>query len=150
VGVWVSSQLPGARLPRRAAPSWQRHGQGDRAGKQYGVSFLTNFRNTVLYAGVTNNLKRRALERQRGEACAVKTRRRDVKRAYFEAGDHAKQAILRNKQIKSWRRRRKEGLIRAFNPQSNDLFVRCGSQRAGAWRLWLPASGQDAGSLFTW
>jgi putative endonuclease len=45
-----------------------------------------------------------------------------MKLVYFEVGDDVEQAILREKQIKSWKRSRKEDLINAFNPAWNDLW----------------------------
>jgi len=83
---------------------------------------MTNVHNTVLYTGVTNNLKRRALEHRSGNGGAFTKQYRAVKLIYFEVGDDIAQAILREKQIKSWKRKRKEVLISAFNPEWKDLY----------------------------
>lgn len=83
---------------------------------------MTNVHNTVLYTGVTNSLKRRALEHRNGTGGAFTKRYHAIKLIYFEAGDDVAQAIFREKQIKSWNRRRKEDLINAFNPEWKDLY----------------------------
>jgi putative endonuclease len=43
-------------------------------GKEYCVYIMTNTRNTVLYTGVTNQLKRRALEHKTGSGGAFTKR----------------------------------------------------------------------------
>ena len=91
-------------------------------GREYCVYIMTNARNTVLYTGVTNSLKRRSLEHRSGNGGAFTKRYHAVKLIYFEVGDDVTQAILRGKQIKSWKRGRKEDLINAFNPEWKDLY----------------------------
>jgi len=41
---------------------------------------------------------------------------------YFEAHDHAETAIVRERQIKKWRRRWKIRLIEESNPEWRDLY----------------------------
>ena len=91
-------------------------------GQEYCVYIMTNIRNTVLYAGVTNNLKRRALEHKTGTGSRFTKRYNVVKLIYFEVGDDVNKAIFREKQIKSWNRKRKEELINGFNPEWKDLY----------------------------
>lgn len=91
-------------------------------GKEYCVYMMTNVHNTVLYTGVTNGLKRRALEHKTGRGGLFTKRYHAAKLIYFEVGDDVNQAILREKQIKSWKRRRNEKLINAFNPEWRDLY----------------------------
>jgi putative endonuclease len=83
---------------------------------------MTNNRNTVLYTGVTNNLKRRALEHKNGEGGGFTKRYNVVKLVYFEVGDDINKAIFREKQIKSWNRGRKEEIVNAFNSEWKDLY----------------------------
>ena len=91
-------------------------------GREYCVYIMTNIRNTVLYTGVTNNLKRRALEHKAGTGGGFTKRYNVNKLIYFEVGDDVNKAIFREKQIKSWNRKRKEELINAFNPKWKDLY----------------------------
>ena len=44
------------------------------------------------------------------------------KLVYYEVGDHILAAIEREKQIKSWVRKKKVALINAFNPDWHDLY----------------------------
>jgi len=91
-------------------------------GWEYCIYIMTNIHNTVLYTGVTNNLKRRALEHKTGSGGVFTIRYNVVKLIYFEVGHDINMAIFREKQIKSWNRKRKEELINAFNPDWKDLF----------------------------
>jgi len=91
-------------------------------GREYCVYIMTNIRNTVLYTGVTNHLKRRVLEHKTGAGGAFTKRYNVVKLVYFEVGDDINQALFREKQIKSWNRKRKEELVNAFNPDWRDLY----------------------------
>ena len=65
------------------------------------------------YVGVTNNLERRIWEHQTGfnETCYTFTRRPVVLK-YFENTSDIKQAILREKQLKGWSRKKKEALFK--------------------------------------
>jgi len=70
--------------------------------KQYYVYILTNKNNTVLYTGVTSNLKRRVNE-HREKLIAGYTKKYNVsKLVYFEVFEDPENAILREKQIKGW------------------------------------------------
>ena len=91
-------------------------------GKEYCIYIMTNIRNTVLYTGVTNNLKRRALEHKTGTGGGFTKKYNVTKLIYFEVGDDVNKAIFREKQIKSWNRKRKEELINSFNPEWKDLY----------------------------
>jgi putative endonuclease len=54
-------------------------------GKEYCVYIMTNVNNTVLYTGMTNNLKRRALEHKHGEGGSFTKRYRAVKLVYLRS-----------------------------------------------------------------
>jgi putative endonuclease len=88
--------------------------------KRYYVYILTNVRHTVLYTGVTNNLARRLEEHRRGFSAF--TRRYNVhKLVYFEEFHDVRDAITREKQIKSGSRQKKLALIESLNPLWRDL-----------------------------
>ena len=87
----------------------------------YYVYILTNKYNTVVYTGVTNNLERRLYE-HRNHLVGGFTKRYNLnKLVYFETTSDVDSAIEREKQIKGWKRDRKNALIESVNPQWNDL-----------------------------
>ena len=88
---------------------------------QYYVYFLTNVTHDVLYVGVTNNLQRRLYEHQNNLVDSFTKRYHVHKLIYFETTTDVKAAIEREKQIKSWSRKKKEALIATKNPQWLDL-----------------------------
>jgi len=73
-----------------------------------------------LYVGVTNNLVRRVWEHQHHWS-RFTSKYRVSRLVYFEAREHAMSAILREKQIKGWLRRKKVELIEKTNPMWLDL-----------------------------
>ena len=88
----------------------------------YFVYILTNKTNVVLYTGITNNLERRLWEHQNEIDKNSFTAKYHVhKLVYFEVTSDSLSAIDREKQIKSWSRKRKNQLIEQMNPMWNDL-----------------------------
>ena len=64
------------------------------------------------YSGVTNNLERRLLEHQSGESVTSYTyTRRPIKMKWYSEEMDPDQAIELEKQIKGWRKSKKEALI---------------------------------------
>ena len=83
---------------------------------------LTNKNHTVLYNGVTNNLKRRLQQHRNKSSKNSFTARYNVdKLVYFESTIYVNNALKREKQIKKWNRQWKENLINDLNPDWNDL-----------------------------
>ena len=90
--------------------------------RKYYIYIVTNKYNTVLYTGVTNNLKRRVYE-HREKRIEGFTRKYDVsKLVYYEIYNNVIDAIKREKQIKSGSRRKKNELIIRFNKNWKDLY----------------------------
>ena len=87
----------------------------------YYVYFLTNKTNDVLYVGVTNNIERRLYEHREGLADSFTKKYRTHKLVYFEIFSDPSHAIEREKQIKRWRRSKKDALIKLKNPDWFDL-----------------------------
>ena len=83
---------------------------------------VTNKHNTVVYVGVTNNVFRRTLEHREGVGSLFTSMYRCKKLVYFEVFDYVYDAIRREKEIKKWRREKKERLINSVNPGWRDLF----------------------------
>ncbi len=89
------------------------------AEHNYYVYILTNKNKTVLYVGVTNNLKERLYFHANPLPFSKAfTAKYNVKYLiYYEHYSDIETAIDREKQIKKYRREKKEVLINAFNPQ---------------------------------
>ena len=86
------------------------------------VYILTNRHRTVLYIGVTSSLRQRMAQHRSGVHHSSFTKRYNVDRlVYFEISSDIKAAIAREKQLKGWRRDKKEALINSFNPDWDDL-----------------------------
>jgi putative endonuclease len=91
-------------------------------GKQYYVYIMTNAYNTVLYTGVTNDLKRRAYE-HRNDLGGIFTKKYNVhKLVSYESGESIDSTIAREKQIKGGSRQKKIDLIISINPAWRDLY----------------------------
>jgi putative endonuclease len=84
----------------------------------YYVYILTNKTKTVLYIGITNSLKERLYWHRNPDTPYLHftQRYRCYYLIYHEQFQDAEQAILREKQLKGWRREKKENLIKGFNP----------------------------------
>jgi putative endonuclease len=90
--------------------------------KQYCVYMMTNKNNTVIYTGVTNNLKRRVYE-HREKLVEGFTKRYNVnKLVYSEVTNDINSAIQREKQIKAGSRQKKIDLINIGNNDWKDLY----------------------------
>ena len=90
--------------------------------RQYYVYMMTNKSNAVLYTGVTNDLKRRVYEHKQKLAEGFTKRYNVTKLVYYEICDDAESAIMREKQIKSWPRKKKDDLVSSINPEWRDLY----------------------------
>ncbi|MEK9143926.1 MAG: GIY-YIG nuclease family protein [Patescibacteria group bacterium] len=89
--------------------------------KQYFVYLMTNTYNTVVYAGVTNDLIRRVYEHKQ-EITGFTAKYKLTKLVYFEAYNDVQEAIKREKQIKGGSRKKKIDLITKENSQFQDLY----------------------------
>ena len=87
------------------------------------VYILSNYSNVALYTGVTNDLIRRVYEHKTNHDPASFTAKYRIhKLVCFEIFSDIHFAIEREKQIKSWNRKRKNQLISAANPTWDDLY----------------------------
>ncbi len=85
----------------------------------YYVYIITNKNKTVLYVGVTNSLSRRLLEHEtnaKSEKTSFTSRYNCFYLVYYEWYQNIQNAINREKEIKGWKREKKEILINSFNP----------------------------------
>jgi len=83
--------------------------------------YIMASRSRTLYTGVTNNLERRVAEHKRHLVPGFTGRYRIERLVYFETWGHIRDAIQREKQIKGWRRSKKNALIESRNPAWTDL-----------------------------
>jgi putative endonuclease len=88
----------------------------------YYVYIMTNFTNSVLYTGVTNDLVRRVHEHKEKLVKGFTSKYNITKLVYFESGEDAYGAISREKQIKAGSRKKKIELINSTNPEWKDLW----------------------------
>ena len=89
--------------------------------KQPAVYIMANFRNGAIYTGVTSNLMQRVYQHREG-AIPGFTKKHGLKRlVWFEMHTTMESAILREKQIKNWKRKWKLALFEDENPTWSDL-----------------------------
>lgn len=82
---------------------------------------ITNKNNTVLYTGVTSDIKKRIYQHKTKFYKGFSAKYNCNKLVYFEKFNSIKQAIEREKQIKKYKRFKKINLIEKVNPNWNDL-----------------------------
>ena len=90
--------------------------------KTYYIYIMSNTKNTVLYVGMTNDLKRRVEEHKSNSIPGFTQRYCCHKLVYFETYSDVDQAIYREKQIKGWLRIKKDELIDSTNKERRDLY----------------------------
>ncbi len=90
--------------------------------KHPSVYVMSNQRNGSLYVGVSSNLSRRAYEHREGLIEGFTKKYECKLLVYYEVHETMESAILREKQIKSWVRKKKLKLIESLNPKWDDLY----------------------------
>ncbi len=85
----------------------------------YYIYIVTNKNKSVLYIGVTNNLKERLYYHQNPEPFSkhFTAKYKCFHLIYYEHYNDIETAINREKQLKGWLRSKKEDLISSFNPE---------------------------------
>jgi len=83
---------------------------------------MTNSRNTVLYTGITNDLKRRVYEHKSRLIEGFTKKYNLTKLVYYEVCGDIEGAIIREKQIKGGSRQDKLNLVNAANKEWRDLY----------------------------
>lgn len=89
----------------------------------YYVYILSNWDDSVLYIGVSGNLPRRLYEHRNGLVEGFTKKYNIHKLVYYEHTNDVYSAISREKQLKKWRREKKNQLIEEMNPQWRDLSL---------------------------
>lgn len=90
--------------------------------KNYYVYILANWNNKVLYIGVTNNLIRRVYEHKNELVEGFTKKYKIHKLVYYEITSDVYSAISREKQLKGWKREKKNELVNIMNPDWKDLY----------------------------
>ena len=91
---------------------------------QYFVYIVANQYRTTLYIGVTNNLKKRISQHyfdSQNQAKSFAGKYNCYYLMYYEVFENINLAITREKQLKKWRREKKNALIKKFNPKWENL-----------------------------
>jgi len=88
------------------------------------VYIITNSNNSVLYTGVTSDLKVRVLQHKTKKYSRSFSAKYNIcKLVYFESCETIGEAIKREKQIKAGSRNKKIALINEMNPEWDDLSL---------------------------
>ena len=90
---------------------------------QYWTYILTNPARNVMYVGVTNNLENRVADHRAGKGGVFTSRYNVHTLVYAEEYQQVTEAIAREKEIKAWRRSKKNALVEAANPTWADHFA---------------------------
>ena len=91
--------------------------------KTFYVYMVSNRSRSVLYTGVTNSLERRLWFHANAKPKSFVRRYRFDRLVYYETFNTAGDAISREKEIKGWRREKKNELVGTLNPLWKDLGV---------------------------
>ncbi len=75
----------------------------------------------TLYIGVTNNLRNRVCAHKKGVGSEFTNKYSCHKLIYYEEYQYIDDAIAREKQLKGWRREKKQNLVHKMNPRWEDL-----------------------------
>ena len=91
--------------------------------KQYAVYILTNRSNKVMFVGVTSHLERRLAQHKDKSVSGFTAKYRVDRLVYYELTNDVLSAIAREKEVKKWRREKKNRLVESINPQWLELEV---------------------------
>ena len=83
---------------------------------------MSNIERTTLYIGVTSDLSRRVWEHKQGKGSVFTSKYNLTILLYAEEHSTVPDAIVREKQLKNWKREWKWDLIKSLNPELKDLY----------------------------
>ncbi len=87
----------------------------------YYIYIISNWNNKVIYIGVTNNLERRIFEHKSKLIPGFSSKYNLNKLVYYEQYSDIRDAVIREKELKKWRREKKNKIIESMNPEWVDL-----------------------------
>ena len=108
------------RVELRSSARCNRAGSRAKRSFTYYVYILTNKTDTVIYIGVTNDLRRRLYEHKNEQIEGFTKKYHVHKLVYFEEYSEVNDAIAREKQLKRWARSKKNWLVETKNPNWDD------------------------------
>ena len=91
--------------------------------KMYYVYLMTNWNHEVLYIGMTSDLERRLYEHKQKLIKGFTEKYNVNKLVYFEVTNSAESAVERERQLKGWKREKKNQLIEKENPNWEELEI---------------------------
>lgn len=91
--------------------------------KQYYIYILTNKYRTTFYIGMTNDLNRRTSQHNDSMGSVFTSKYNLTDLIYYELYNDVNQAILREKQLKNWKKEWKINLIKTTNPNLETLTI---------------------------
>ncbi|MGD9808403.1 MAG: GIY-YIG nuclease family protein [Deferribacterales bacterium] len=86
------------------------------------VYIITNSNNSTLYVGVTSNIKKRIYEHKQKFIDGFSKKYNLTKLVYFECFDNITDALCREKQLKAYKRAKKQEIVNSLNPEWKDLY----------------------------
>ena len=86
------------------------------------VYILSNKNRTVLYIGVTSDLKKRIWQHKNKVYESFSKRYNVHDLLYYETSESIIESIKREKQLKNWHKEWKWNLIKEHNPKLKDLY----------------------------
>ncbi|MBN1363461.1 MAG: GIY-YIG nuclease family protein [Syntrophaceae bacterium] len=89
--------------------------------KTYYIYIMTNWNNKVMYAGVTSDLQKRVYQHKNKLINGFTSKYNVNKLVYFEETNDVQVALNREKEIKKWRREKKNNLVNSVNPEWQDV-----------------------------
>ena len=89
--------------------------------RDYFIYILTDKGHKTLYIGVTNDLQTRLWQHRNPETASFSQQYHCILLIYYEHFRDIRDAIVREKQLKGWRRSKKIALIEKDNPRWEDL-----------------------------
>lgn len=90
--------------------------------KQGFLYMMTNKSNTVIYTGVTSDLKKRVYQHKNGIGGIFTSKYKVNKLIYYLVFENIVEAITEEKRIKGGSRQQKIDLIESMNPEWRDLY----------------------------
>ena len=89
--------------------------------KDFYVYVMSNRNRAVLYTGITKDLARRVWQHKNQVVKGFTSKYKLDRLVYYEQFADPISAITREKEIKAWRREKKNDLVRKLNPKWEDL-----------------------------
>ena len=91
--------------------------------RKYYVYLFVNWNNKVIYVGMTSDLQKRIYEHKHKLVKGFTEKYNVNKLVYYEETTDVHTALAREKEIKKWRREKKDNLVKTMNPRWRDLSL---------------------------